>query len=442
MKPARAYILQRTVVEASITQVLVDHLPEGAFRRIVIKPNWVMHETNPAFPISALVTSSALISATISACLKRYPNAESITVADVPLQTCDWKLLAQQSGLNDVIRSFATHAKPAVRFLDLRREVYVLDAGFLVKGPPAQGDPLGYREVIMDESSALDPVSDEADRFRVSDYDPGITTSSHRRGRHRYLISGSMLNADLLINLPKLKTHQKAGLTGALKNLVGTVGSKACLAHHRTGDDEFAPDADAMIRLQVRARDVLQKRSRRLFGLGRQAWQAIKSLRGIATEGTRENLEGPMYVGSGSWYGNDTIWRMVYDLNRILRYAPREGGPLASSPQRAYVAIMDAMIAGEGNGPLQPLPVSMGMLIAADDPFLADTIGCRLMGFDENRIPLLSHRREFRDPVWGQFDSTAVAIQWNDEARSGIQSLTPSHKFVPPPGWKGHIESA
>ena len=285
-------------------------------------------------------------------------------------------------------------------------------------------------------------MSNAADKFRVSDYDPGITTSSHRRGCHRYLIAGSVLDADLLINLPKLKTHQKAGLTGALKNLVGTVGSKACLAHHRTGDDEFAPDANAMVRLQVRAREALQKRSRTLFGWGRHAWQVIKRLRGIATEGTRENLDGPMYVGSGSWYGNDTIWRMVYDLNRIVRYAPREGGALASSPQRAYTSITDALVAGEGNGPLQPLPVSMGALLAADDPFLADTVACRLMGFDDRCIPLLSHRHEFRDPAWGHFDPSSVLIQWNTEERSGIQSLTPLHKFIPPPGWKGHIESA
>ena len=439
---AACSILTNAPDKAAITDFARTILPDGDFRRIVIKPNWVMHETNPAFPIAALVTSSELIHATIAACLDRYPNAESITVADVPLQTCDWNLLARQSGLNDVIHAFAARTKPVVRFLDLRRERYVLRDGFLEKGPTAEGDPLGYREVILDDSSALEPVSDEADKFRVSDYDPGITASSHRRGCHRYLIAGSVLNADLLINLPKLKTHQKAGITGALKNLVGTVGSKACLAHHRTGGDEFAPDADAMIRLQVRARDALQKRSRRLFGWGRHAWQAIKRFRGIATEGTRENLDGRMYIGSGSWYGNDTIWRMVYDLNRILRYAPRQGGTLAATPQRAYVAIMDAMIAGEGNGPLQPLPVSMGALIAAEDPFLVDTIGCRLMGFDEQRIPLLSHRLEFRDPTWGRFDVSTVPIEWNGEVRSGIPSLTPVHKFVPSPGWKGHIESA
>jgi len=39
------------------------NLPEGSFRRIVLKPKWVKHEEHPEFPIAALVTSTALIEA-------------------------------------------------------------------------------------------------------------------------------------------------------------------------------------------------------------------------------------------------------------------------------------------------------------------------------------------------------------------------------------------
>ena len=128
---AACSILTNTPDKTAITSFVRMILPGGDFRRIVIKPNWVMHETNPAFPIAALVTSSELIHATIAACLDRYSNAQSITVVDVPLQTCDWHLLARQSGLNDVIQSFAARTRPAVQFLDLRRERYVLHDGFL-----------------------------------------------------------------------------------------------------------------------------------------------------------------------------------------------------------------------------------------------------------------------------------------------------------------------
>jgi hypothetical protein len=43
------------------------------------------------------------------------------------------------------------------------------------------------------------------------------------------------LEADVIINLPKPKTHKKTGLTGAIKNLVGLVGDKELLPHHRNG---------------------------------------------------------------------------------------------------------------------------------------------------------------------------------------------------------------
>ena len=68
-----------------------------------------------------------------------------------------------------------------------------------------------------------------------------------------------MLAADLIVNLPKMKTHQKAGVTGALKNLVGCNGEKAFLVHYLKGrpcdgGDEFPPDVPWAVRLQVLGR--------------------------------------------------------------------------------------------------------------------------------------------------------------------------------------------
>ena len=50
------------------------------------------------------------------------------------------------------------------------------------------------------------------------------------------------LEADVIINLPKLKTHQKAGITCALKNLIGINGNKEYLPHHRIGGFELGGD--------------------------------------------------------------------------------------------------------------------------------------------------------------------------------------------------------
>jgi hypothetical protein len=320
------------------------------------------------------------------------------------------------------------------------------DGGFLVRESGFQGgDPSGYREVILDKQSLLDPISADASRFRVSDYDPEALLSSHRQGFHRYLISGSMLESDLFINMPKMKTHQKAGVTGALKNLVGMNGAKEYLVHHRRGrpaqgGDEFPEDARRLVVWQTRIRDVLQGRSPRLFRLAQSLWRGLKNLSGLKTEGTPENLAGAFYVGAGSWYGNDTVWRMIYDLNQIVRHAPPGGGVLSMTPQRDYLAILDATVAGEGNGPLQPLPVPLNRIGIARNPFVLDMAMTRLMGFDPRKVPQLKNRALFPYAEWGNVEAESVRLQFDGEALSGIQALPVLKSFLPPPGWKGHLE--
>ncbi|MDI6773930.1 MAG: DUF362 domain-containing protein [Verrucomicrobiota bacterium] len=443
---AECHILASPSVSDDVREFIRRHMPDGDFRRIVIKPNWVRHQVAPEFPIRALVTSPLLIEAVIAVCLDRYPQAESLTVADVPLQSCRWDLLAEQCGLAEMAERCGRLKRPRVRFLDLRRERYVLRRGFLsrdVAGP--EGDPRGYRDVVLGRESFVDPVSDPQGRLRVSDYDPARIANSHRSGMHRYCIAGTILDADLVINMPKMKTHQKAGITGALKNLVGMNGEKGCLVHHRRGragrgGDEFPRDISFWIPLQARARELLQKRSRFGYWIGRFAWAWIKAWTGIRTEGRRENLGKRFYTGSGSWYGNDTVWRMVYDLNRILRYAPRDGGTLATRPQRAYVAVLDGIIAGEGDGPLQPLPVETGVVAVSANPFLVDMAMARMMGYDWRKIPLLANFRTLGDPEWSAIDPDRAQLSWDGRTIIGIMSLPVLHPFLAPPGWKGHIE--
>jgi len=426
---------------------IADQLPAGDFRYIVLKPNWVHHEVSSSFPIQALITSPALIDAVIQACLLRYPAAESITVGDVPLQSCDFNLMMKQSGTDQIIEKWRHHSSPRITFRDWRRERFELKDGFMARQPPGDyGDPEGYREVMLDEASFLDPISGKRERFRVSDYDVERIQSSHRQGFHRYLIAGSALKADLFINLPKMKTHQKSGLTGALKNLVGCNGEKAYLVHYlkgrnKNGGDEFPSSIAWPILLQVRVREALQKRSKMLFALLRPAWRLMKKVYGINTEGTQDNLkQGTFYLAAGAWYGNDTIWRMVYDLNMIIHFASATGGVLKDQPQRTYLAIVDGMISGEGNGPLQPLPIQSRLIYAADNPLVADMIMAKLMGFDYRKIPCLSRFTELHDPEWSGIDPESIPITINGKSITGLSQLSPLRTYLPSPGWKDHIE--
>src|SRR4029450_3442025 len=50
------------------------------------------------------------------------------------------------------------------------------------------------------------------------------------------------MDADVLINLPKFKTHKKVGITCALKNLVGINANKNWLPHHTEGTPDLGGD--------------------------------------------------------------------------------------------------------------------------------------------------------------------------------------------------------
>jgi uncharacterized protein (DUF362 family) len=48
-------------------------------------------------------------------------------------------------------------------------------------------------------------------------YHPDWLKRTHGLGKHQYLIARDVIEADVVINVPKLKTHKKACITGARK---------------------------------------------------------------------------------------------------------------------------------------------------------------------------------------------------------------------------------
>jgi len=414
-------------------------------RRIVIKPNWVLHETDPAFPIRALVTDARVIEAVVEACLELFPRVQDITVGDCPLQSADWPRLCAQSGLGPVIERLTRAGEGRVAFRDLRREVFHQDAaGFLAAAQTAHGDPRGYREVELGARSHLEPISDQADRFAVNDYSASVTRSNHRPGSHRYLVSQTVLDADLFINVPKWKTHAKAGLTCALKNLVGINGDKAYLPHFRRGapawgGDEFPDEGRFLYWAQTRLREALQKRSRLGYRALKPVWAGIKRWRGIETR-----LDDPsarpkrFYAAGGAWPGNQTLWRMIYDLNLVVQNA-NAAGRVQAAPARRYFCVVDGLVAGEGNGPLQPLPRDTGWLAFGEDPFAVDTALCWFMGFDPARLPVLAQREAYGGPAWGRFDLNELVVELDGRPVRVVESGI-NLRFAPPPGWRNHLE--
>lgn len=414
-------------------------------KRIVIKPNWVLHETDPAFPIRALVTDARLIEAVVESCLTLYPEAERILVGDCPLQYANWPLLCLQSGLQPMIRRLQELAPGKVEFRDLRRDVFLQQGDTFLKATDgAHGDPRGYREVELGASSHLEPISDQANLFAVNDYSSSVTSSNHRKGSHRYFVSQSVLDADLFINLPKWKSHQKSGITCALKNLVGINGDKAYLPHFRKGapkwgGDEFRDENRWLYLAQTRLRERFQKRSHLVYRILKPGWELIKRFRGIETRLTDPKADSKrFYIAGGAWHGNDTIWRMIYDLNLIIQRADRTG-TLQTEPQRDYFCFVDGLISGEGNGPLQPLPKETGWLVCGADPFAIDSALCWFMGFDPRKVPITERRKAYHGTAWGGFELEDFLMDLDGKKIRLLESDI-NFQFAPPPGWRNSIE--
>lgn len=427
------------VIRAEMTRA-IGHLRP---RHVVIKPNWVLHQSSDRSPIAALVTDARVIAATVRAVLDLFPEVAQVTVGDCPLQRADWPLMCAQSGLAPLIDELTRAGNGRVVFRDLRRDLYTYDQGRLVETPGApHGDPLGYREVRLGADSHLEEISDRADRFAIHDHDRSKTRDNHRAGDHRYFVSRTFLDADLVINLPKWKTHSKSGLTGALKNLVGINGDKAYLPHFSKGapswgGDEYWDRGRWMYWVQNTLRDVLRSRLWWAYRAVRPFWLAFKAVRTALLRGS----DGPppdFYVGGGSWYGNATIWRMIYDLNMVLQRADREG-ELQRDQQRHYFCIVDGLVCGEGDGPLFPSPRIVDWIVCGQDPFAIDATLAWCMGFDPERLPIIANRQRYRGLEWGGFELAELAVAIDGVAQP-LSAVDVHLGFLPPPGWTGHVE--
>jgi uncharacterized protein (DUF362 family) len=134
-----------------------------AGRRVFLKPNIVEYEPGTAINTNPLVVAGAV------AAFRRAGAAEVI-VAEGPGHRRDTEYLLTRTGLYDLLR------EERVRFVDLNE------------------DDVEY-----------------------------VPLRSGYMGVERLALPVSLLQSDLVVSMPKLKTHHWAGLTAGMKNLFGVV---------------------------------------------------------------------------------------------------------------------------------------------------------------------------------------------------------------------------
>jgi uncharacterized protein (DUF362 family) len=211
-----------------------------------------------------------------------------------------------------------------------------------------------------------------------------------------YAMSDKILDADVIINVPKMKTHQTMIATLSIKNLVGC--ALGCTYNEQASD-------------------------------------------------CQPRIPHHKTSGQDYYFGNDIFWRAILDMNKIIFYCD-QNGVLQPTQQRKYLTVIDGIQAMEksqhhqwGDG---GIPYDRHVILASVDPVAADAVGCRIMGYDYSVIPSIAnadadtvHPVGINDPaniavVGSEIDSTLNHVFQFNPAWSGAAGSLAITDFTPP----------
>ncbi len=404
-------------------------IAEGA--RVLIKPNLVLHANQGTGGMLPLVTHPSLIKAVVAEVLKANPA--EVLVGDAPIQSCDFAKLLHVTELDKWSAELQKADACFAGIQDFRRTTCAVAGGVRVANENIQ--PIeNFVLYNLGKYSLLEPITDGKNSFRVTKYDPRLMAKTHSPGNHQYLVARRVIEADVVINLPKLKTHKKAGITGALKNLVGINGNKEYLPHHRIGGagigGDCYPGSDAV----KRALESVLDRQNMTTSMAKG-----KMLAGIGTQLERVmRLKGDEIGVEGAWSGNDTVSRMCLDLNRILLYGKTDA-TLGETVQRRVLQIVDAVIGGQGDGPLASDELPLGLILAGANAAAIDWVGAHLLGYNARQISLTNY--SFMDFRWRIADFVPSEIKllgdWTDNLTAeNLLVLAKEQAVIHPIGWR------
>lgn len=347
-----SYDYNKKSVEDAMNKICLDLgyekvNPFGSFikpgMKVFIKPNWVASRwrksANHTDSLYCVITHEQVIESVADRVAVALKGEGEIIIGDNPSIDADFEELMSFSNIKRLKNKYDVPCN----IIDMRPLVckdlkYYGQKNKMVNQP---GDPLGEVQVNLGKESMLYNV--DSTLFRGVFNEREETVKAHTGDIQLYTFGRSLYDADVYISIPKLKTHQKVGVTLNLKGLVGSITEKNQLVHWRigspeTGGDEY-PDKESL-----------------------------------------EKSKYAMVTHRGAWPGNDTIWRMVVDLYKGML-----------KKERKYFTIIDGIIGGEGQGPFCPTSKHSSVLIGGEDLLNADIVASRLMGLDPYKIKYLNY---------------------------------------------------
>jgi len=410
---------------------------------VVLKPNFVLSRHKEGKNLFSIITHPSVLRAVADYVWIALRGRGKIIIADAPQYDCNFQELLAAARLDEVAGFFG----PTVDLRDLR-QYWSRWKHFPSLLEPLSGDPEGCLTVNLGKRSAL-YGKPHPEKLYGAVYHRNETIAHHQGEIHEYDVSRTIMNADVVISVPKLKVHKKVGVTLNAKGLVGICTNKNYLVHYTLtppgkGGDQypdklFSPLEEMLIKIErwmydhflAPRRRVLEYLHRSIYALHNNTTRRL----GIKVDENKRLLD------AGNWYGNDSAWRMTVDLMRVFHFADREG-QIQTTPQRRVFSVIDGIIGGDNKGPLEPDPVSAGVLFGGESLLAVDLVATRLMGFDPLKVRM--YQELLADPEFdfGVRNLDEIQVISNESAWVNCLRDTASHflDFEPHPGWIDHLE--
>ncbi|MCI8418124.1 MAG: DUF362 domain-containing protein [Lachnospiraceae bacterium] len=411
---------------------------------VLLKPNFVLHENSGGGSVWSVITHPSVIRAVIDYVYLALEGNGRIIIADAPQANGNFEKILEITCLRDIVAYYKQKYDFEIEIYDLRQLRFEYQEGILLENSRIEmpGDPLGYTIFDLKDKSNFVDISNP-EKIYGADYDRIETLKHHSKGHHKYCIANTVLNADVIISIPKMKTHRKAGVTLNLKNFIGINGNKNYLPHFRIGDakdggDEYAELNNIVKLVKYSNRFLIDKllvdpNTTKTF-----LYEAILKLYRICKALKQKENTDKISVSGGGWYGNDTLWRTILDLNQIVEYGSLHGEILFEK-QRRFFSVIDGMIAGEGNGPISPKDKKCKLILMGENLLYVDLVAMRLMGVDYKNVKaynklLVDSGRDIED-IFKNIDIYSnyhKKIQWDGDSEKYFE-------FMEADGWEGHL---
>lgn len=416
---------------------------------VVIKPNYVLSYNGSGNSIFSVVTHPSILRVVIDYSFIAINGKGRITIADAPQMDCLWSDLMAVQRIDTIQEFYKKKFNFEVELYDLRNFELIDNYQKAYHGNRRQlnGDPLGSAIINLGKDSAFYGMPSH--NYYGADINRDETIKHHHGDIHEYSVSKTILSADVIISVPKMKVHKKVGVTLNLKGLVGINTNKNYLVHYRVGTKKVGGDQlpeleSAYDRFLIKTQRMLyDKALSKMSKVGDLVYKVALGLYNTFLKPFKEVSTSTVVRDGGNWHGNDSAWRMTSDLVKILYFANSDG-LMEKEVQRKIFCIIDGIVAGDNNGPLAPHDKKAGCLIIGANPFAVDMVATRLMDFDINKIRQFDIIK-YKEWNFSINDPAQINVIHDNLSESGEEffSSTNTSKyfgFKPHPGWVGTIE--